>query len=236
MSYFRVTLRNRQVCEDPAITVREPPPANTCRTDALTPWHDRRFLVDTAKLAIELEREPIDPAQNLGDDGKIKRRVRKEEIERKIRKLMQQGGRPDHSTQHATNDTECTESSSVWWVFGQKLRAICQPLAICTSLGPSYAEILINATDRARSPTLPLPLIDLVTSLTPASVGIEALVHAWTCANHKWKRTGHCCLLSSHTRPSACPRIGSYKNFIGPARHPNQLRFAPLTIAIGMAS
>lgn len=134
MSYFRVTLRNRQVCEDPAITVREPPPANTCRTDALTPWHDRRFLVDTAKLAIELEREPIDPAQNLGDDGKIKRRVRKEEIERKIRKLMQQGGDRTirHNTQQMTQNARRAVASG-----GPSARNFEQYVSLLRSAPPS---------------------------------------------------------------------------------------------------
>jgi len=48
-----------------------------------------RFLVDTARLAIELEREPIDPKQDLGEHGRIIRRVRKAEIEKKVCRLMQ---------------------------------------------------------------------------------------------------------------------------------------------------
>ncbi|KAG0565988.1 hypothetical protein KC19_7G029400 [Ceratodon purpureus] len=55
-------------------------------------WADQningRFLVDTAKLAIELEREPLDRAQDIGNGHRIKRRVRKEEISRQVHKLM----------------------------------------------------------------------------------------------------------------------------------------------------
>jgi len=46
--------------------------------------------VDTAKLAIELKREPLDPEQDLGMNGMIIRRVKKEEIERQVRRLMQE--------------------------------------------------------------------------------------------------------------------------------------------------
>ena len=51
---------------------------------------DCRFLVDTAKIAIEVKREPIDPEQDLGEFDRIFRRVKKSEIERQVRKLMQE--------------------------------------------------------------------------------------------------------------------------------------------------
>jgi hypothetical protein len=46
--------------------------------------------VDTARLAVELEREPVDPEQDIGQNGRIRRRVRKAEISKQIRKLMQE--------------------------------------------------------------------------------------------------------------------------------------------------
>jgi len=46
--------------------------------------------VDTARLAIELKREPIDPEQDIGRSGRISRRVKKAEIERQVRRLMQE--------------------------------------------------------------------------------------------------------------------------------------------------
>ena len=46
--------------------------------------------MDTAKLAFELEREPLDPAQDIGEGGRIKRRVRKAEIARQVQRLIQE--------------------------------------------------------------------------------------------------------------------------------------------------
>ncbi|KAG0564621.1 hypothetical protein KC19_8G125900 [Ceratodon purpureus] len=57
-------------------------------------WLDQnfisRFLVDTAKLAIEVKREPIDPEQDLGEYDRIFRRVKRSEIEKQVRRLMQE--------------------------------------------------------------------------------------------------------------------------------------------------
>lgn len=46
------------------------------------------FLVDTARLALELEREPVDPEQDFGPHGRVTRRVRQAEIERQVRRLL----------------------------------------------------------------------------------------------------------------------------------------------------
>lgn len=50
-----------------------------------------RFLVDTARLAMELVREPIDLEQDMKRSGHYTRRVRKEEIANKVRTLFQEG-------------------------------------------------------------------------------------------------------------------------------------------------
>jgi hypothetical protein len=38
--------------------------------------------VDTARLAVELEREPVDPEQDIGQNGRIRRRVIRQNVQK----------------------------------------------------------------------------------------------------------------------------------------------------------